>query len=255
MLSSISGIYFAGHLITPATTPFPPAPPTGASLYYNMAYGSYSGSGNTITDLSGNGWNMTIASNTGGWPISIGYNNTDPKSIGFNNFYTYSATANFPAGMFMLSRTVYKAVTFWFKTTSFNNNGIVSLLSMADPTTSDGIYMSVAYDGKMQLTTNGQSFNNVQNIQNIVLSLNVWQMVTFVYISSDTLPCKLYVNDVEVYSYLHGNDFISTVVTKLLVSMNPGRGAQWNDLQMHNNGYTAADVTTRFAATRGYYGV
>jgi hypothetical protein len=254
MLSTVSGHHFAGHLVPPPTM-FPPAPPTGASLYYEMQYGSYpTGTGVVIKDLSGNGWDLTAASTMNGWPTSVNYTSTDPKSMRFGS-YTEASTAFFPAGMFMLSKTVYKAVSFWFKPAVFYNNGLSNMLTMADSGTSDGIYMGTAYDGRMFVTTNGQSYNNVQQTPNIVLTLNTWQMVTYVYIADTVQPSRLYINDTEVFSFVHGLDFINSVPIKLRVFMTAGYSSQWNDLQMFNNGYTAANVSARFAATRGYYGV
>lgn len=242
MLSSVSGKYFAGHLAK--VTPVPPS-----AIYYNMALGSYPGTGNTINDLSGNGWNIT---NVG--PTTISYNSTAPRSIQYQPAESYAETATMPLGVNNISTTRYQTVSFWYRQTAAIP-GTSVLLNFNDTRgTFDGIYMGAGINGILRVTTNGPLIDNVQELPANTTTFNVWQMITFKYILSATLPCVIYINANPVFSYYHGNDLADEYTPRLLLQMS-SIYARWNDFILVNDEYTDAMVLARYTATRTYYGV
>ena len=247
MLSTISGKFFAGHQVQRVILP-------PSTMYYNMALGSYSGSGGTITNLVGSTLNLTAQNVT-----TFNYTSTTPTNIQFTPFGGTAATSGEVQGENNLSTTDYITASFWYKQTNTVTNSEL-MFSLAAPdspsSTYDGAYMTAWPNGVLQIVTNGAVLDTNRFSANNTIDTNTWQMVTFKFILSPTLPCVLYVNGTSVLSYIHGNDSISggPYISRLTLGMTSTNGA-WNDFLIANEEYTDAMVAERYASTRSYYGV
>jgi len=151
----------------------------GLKLHFDTSNtSSYPGSGNTITDLSGNGNHGTLVN-------SSGFNNAVAGGVlTFNGTNQYISTSYTPSTTCTISMWFYNNLNYtdW-------NRGIFSTFS---PTTHNGFYMGTSnigtYKPSLNLWYNG---NTALNSISSVLAINTWYNIT---VTSGSGSIKIYLN-------------------------------------------------------------
>ena len=243
MLSSISGQCFAGHW-----NPGIVLPPSGQlQLYFDVADPSYTGGGvlynlgdSTGDDLGFSGF---------GAPT---YEPTPPAylSVPFNTLFISSTPQDV-----RLSTTATRTMSIWFYLPTGLTPQIADIMTNNNVgATFDGAYIQVYQDGLLHFNTNGNQKNTW--VDPYTMPRDEWKMLTFVYIASDTVPNRAYVNGVLVGSYLHGLDTVDQFYgNNLRISTVGGYGGRWSQAKVWNYGLSGQQILDEFTATRGYFGV
>jgi hypothetical protein len=236
MLSSISGKYFAGHLV-------PQLP--DSLVRYSLQLDSYPGTGDTVYDLSGNNRNLV---STG-----ISYDPSQPRSIQFpGGFGGITSAPGFSEG---ISTTHYQTVTFWYYQTSDISAGQSPLCSISNSASELGAYIYSIPTTRLRMITNGLNLDNIQMTASGVVTPGTWQMITFKYILSATLPCVLYINSTQIYSYVHGADSVTAGTNfRITIDMAYGFG-KWSDFTLFDQELTLPQISARYTSTKSYFGL
>jgi hypothetical protein len=254
-LSSFSGRFSAGKIRR--VVPAPVSPPPGGSIVSDNLFmhldasnaSSYSGSGSTWTDLTGNGNNGTINGAT--------YSATDGGIFDFDgNNNTVEIAHN---SSLSLSTTAQRTIQVWVKfdalgPTSTSQSAVFGKLSSAFGF--DGYWGGLyGNTGTIRAVTNG---TNIQKITTSTLTVNVdtWYLFTFIsQITGTSDTTKLYINETEYATTAHGNDgygetnplylgFIGAGVSS--DSLNGKIGACY----FYNKGLSPSEISNNFDATK-----
>ncbi len=150
---------------------------TNSSLVLHLDAGnpaSYSGSGTTWNDLSGNGSNVTLVSTT--------YNAASGGSIVFNGT---SAYANFNAN---IGNTNVVTVEMWVKTNSLNANTGAMYFGF-------GLYDVWTYNGNIGYNTSAGDQYGITNARANTLGIEgAWKHLVFIMNAGSKTNNKIYVN-------------------------------------------------------------
>ncbi len=203
---------------------------------------SYSGTGTTWNDLSGNGSNVTLTSTS--------YHPANGGSIAFNGTSSY---ANFNAN---IGSTNVVTVDMWVKTNSLNS-----------PTGS----MYFGFSSYNAWTYNGNIGYNTSNadqygfLNNRVANLNIegaWKHLVFVMYSGSKTNNKIYVNgESQTMSQITGifsnaNATFNTGIGKISGWMYPGQATSWlmnmnvASFKIYNRELSQQEVTNNFNASK-----
>ena len=208
---------------------------------------SYSGTGTTWSDLSGNG-------NTGTLTNGPTFDSANAGSIvfdGVNDYINYASNLNvgntFTVNCWMKPTTSGRQTIFSNKYPYQSNKGFF-LCCPGNSSTS--FFISLGQDQKIAMSSNG------------AITSNIIQMIT-VTVNSNLELIKLYVNGLEISSYSLQTDADILVQYDSGVFVTGKRDTTSNDklnspiynLQMYNRALTAAEVTQNFNATRSRYGI
>jgi hypothetical protein len=202
---------------------------------------SYSGTGTTLTDISGKGKNGTLTNS----PTYNSGNNGHLVFDGIDDTVTIS-TINLGNG------NIDWAVNCWMKTTSTANTlGSNPILSNS---ASGPVYSVLAINnGKITYWTyQASAWAQKQGIHNSI-SDNVWHMCTWVNFSNYTM--SMYVDGVLVGTVLDstsGNNNPVDVIGGSWAGKFSGGIAK---LAIYNRQLTASEIKTLFTASRGRFGV
>jgi hypothetical protein len=196
---------------------------------------SYSGSGTTWADLSGNSANLTLVNN----PIWTG---TTPAYFTFASASSQSGTGSTPN---VLPSTQYTK-TVWFRLNSYADNNIVS-------SESGGHFMymfggSTMYCGH----TNWPDYQAFPSTT--TFNLNTWYYAAVTFNTTDGM--KLYVNGTLNATYTanksaHGGDGSTNVARFGAGNFMNGRVSEF---YCYNNALNATQVLQNYNATKGRYG-
>jgi hypothetical protein len=238
MLSSISGHNFAGHRAAPTG-----AVTTDYSIFYSLPNNSYSGTGDVLTDLSGDGYNMSI-------PGSKYYNSAQPRSLinaGFSNW-----TLTMPANTLLISTTTTTNFDWWFHSPSNWQPYPAIMFSYRDITTTDGIEIKLGGLNRLHLN----SYNQVSQVEQLGTAYAVpqdnWSLISVV-IDIPLNDIVLYVNGVENMRRNLTAAYRQTQMSLFIDMVKSWNGA-FGDFQM-TYGPGGNTRLTKYAAERAYYGV
>ena len=156
----------------------------GLSLYYDASNASsYPGSGNTVTDLSGNSRTGTLQGTAGGYSNVAG------------GAWTFNGTDQFITTNYIPSNTCTFQIAF-YNNTSYSTPWNRGIFSTYGGTNYYGIYVAACYT---TLNTNGMHMYTDNNtlfsigVQNSTFAINTWYILTVVSTGS------------QVRVYLNGN--------------------------------------------------
>ena len=218
--------------------------------YYNPALAaSYSGSGTTLKDLSGNGLNGTMSNITF----------TDP-------YFTYNGTSsqvNIADNSLLEPGTGDWTMEAWFNTTAFKTGGSGIILGKFDP---GGGSQDVSYSirtnnlGAMysQIGDGSGSYVNSTTYQT---QLNTWAQVVYVWKNVASNSLETYINGSSIGSVSHGLGSILNSTSNLYIgSYNGGEFPQWFNgkigiVRLYNRALTSAEVLQNYNASRTLYGL
>lgn len=214
---------------------------TNSSLVLHLDAGntsSYSGSGTTWNDLSGNGSNVTLVSTT--------YSSANGGSIVFNGTSSY---ANFDAN---IGSTNAVTVEMWVKTNSLKNPGGAMYFgfNLYDVWTANG---NMGYN-----TAGGDHYGFLSSKVDYLGIEGFWRHLVFVMYAGSKTNNKIYVNgESQTLSQIQG--IFSTVNSNF--NSGSGRISSWlNDqnwlinmnlasFKIYNRELTAQEITNNFNAT------
>ncbi|MGV1012660.1 MAG: fibrinogen-like YCDxxxxGGGW domain-containing protein [Flavobacterium sp.] len=210
---------------------------------------SYSGSGTTWNDLSGNGSNVTLTSTT--------FNSANGGSIVFNGTSSY---ANFNAN---IGTTNVVTVEMWVKTNSLNSPTGAMYFGFNS-------YNAWTYNGNIGYNTaNADQYGFPSSRVNYLGIEGAWKHLVFVMYSSSPTNNKIYVNgESQTMSQMTGtfstaSASLNAGVGKISGWVYPGQALSWlinmnvASFKMYNRELTQQEITnnyntssTRFFAER-----
>lgn len=240
---------------TPTTTPTPTSTPsvpvtTNLVLYYDPSNpSSYSGSGNVINDLSGNGLNGSMSGITFTSPYFT-YNGTSSQIMVADN-----ALLEPGSGDWTMEAWVYQ---------SASGNDVV--LGKFD---NGGLSQDVSYSIRTTITTYyaqygsgaGSGASLFANSSNYVGTLNTWYQIVYVFTNVASNTIETFVNGVSIGTVSHSLSSLLNVTNPLYIgSYNGGEYAQWFDgrigiTRLYNAALTSSQVLQNYNADKSKYGL
>ena len=212
---------------------------TGLKLHYDTSNSSsYSGSGNIITDLSGNGNNGTLVNS------SSFTNSVAGGVLSFNGTNQYISTTYTPSNTCTISIWFYNNLNYtdW-------NRGIFSTFSTSSY---NGFYMGTSnigtYRPSLNIWYNG---NTALNSISSVLAINTWYNIT---VTSGAGSIKIYLNG-NLINTLSGSTTHADVLNigRTRFDNNYWSGYIGNTM-VYESVLSATDVTNNFNAQKARFG-
>ena len=194
---------------------------------------SYPGSGNTWTDLSGNGNNGTLVNGPA-------YSSANGGILSFDGVNDRIECGTFSVSFLTVSTWVYK-------TTSTSNQGICRK--------QNGWAVS-NYQGVLQVApgTAWQFFNTGYTIP-----LNTWVNIVYTYSGTGATGSQaVYINGSSIYSTSAGSGAISANANQVRVGYDDNNWF-WNgriaQTQIYNKALTSQQILDNYRATKGRFGL
>jgi hypothetical protein len=223
---------------------------TNLVLWYDPSNtSSYPGTGTTITDLSPNPVNGTLA--------NITYTNPYFNYNGSNSQVTIPDTAKLEPGSGDWTMEA------WFYTTAFKTGSAGVILGKFDP---GGLAQDVSYSIRTnstgglfaQMGDGTGSFVNSTTYQTVLAR---WAQVVYVWRNIATNSLETFINGASIGSVSHTlPSLLNTSANLYLGSYNGGEFSQWFNgrigvVRLYNTALSAAQVLQNFNADRSKYGL
>ena len=214
---------------------------------------SYSGSGSTWTDLTGNSNNGTINGAT--------WSSTDGGIFDFDGTNDTVQIAH--NSSLSLSTSVQRTIQVWVKFDVLPglNQQVPVFGKLSSSFAFDGYWGGLfSNGGVVRCTTNGTGVQRISN-STLTVAADTWYLFTFIsQITSASNTTKVYINSTEYITTAHGTDgytednplylgWIGSGVSSLY--LNGKIGACY----FYTDGLTASEVTQNFNATKSRYGL
>jgi hypothetical protein len=210
---------------------------------------SYPGSGLTITDLSPNPVNGTLANTTYTSP-ALNYN-------GSNSQVTITDTAKLEPGSGDWTMEA------WFNTTAFKTGGAGTILGKFDP---GGGSADVSYSIRTNNTGAlyaqiGNGLGGYVNSTTYQTVLSTWAQVVYVFKNIATNSLETFINGLSIGSVGHSlGSILNTSANLYLGSYNGGEFAQYFNgkigvVRLYNTALTASQVLQNYNADKAKYGL
>ena len=227
----------------------PPVISTGLQQYFDIGNSaSYSGSGTTLTDLSGSGFG------NGALTAGVTYTAAGPGNkssyLTFNGSSTYGQTANLYS---MVTGTYNVTLEVWVRTAS--DNGVVISEQGTVP------FDSGWHDAQIDIVT-GNLKGSVwpyNTINGPAVTRNVWQQYTLTY-NTATNTQTLYVNGANAVSNtntrtFNGGALYYTIARSDFTSLGDGSflACDWSIFRVYNRALSAAEVLQNYQADSWRY--
>jgi hypothetical protein len=233
---------------TPTPTSTPNAPVTSnLRLYYDPSdSSSYSGTGTTINDLSGNGLNGTMSNITFTSPYFT-YNGSSSQVSVADNALLEPGSGDW-------------TIEFWV------NHSVIAGASRILIAKTDG-GNSADWGYGLRTISNGNTFMEIGNGSTSIttptstLSINTWYQVVGVWTNVASNSLALYINGSLIGNNSHSFTSIKNTTSPLyLGSFNGGQFAQWMNgrmgvVRMYNKALTGSEVLQNFNADKSKYGL
>jgi hypothetical protein len=207
---------------------------TGLALNLDASVStSYSGSGTTWNDLSGN-------SRTGTLVNGPTYSTSNGGSIVFDGIDDRVECGNFSVQYLTLSTWVYK-------TSSATNQGICR---------KETGWAVSQYNGTLQVApgTSWTFYNTSYTIP-----LNTWVNIAYTYNGSGTAGSQIvYINGSNIYSTAAGSGAIGANTNAVRIGFDDNNwfwGGRISQTQVYNRALSAAEIQRNFNTLRGRYGI
>jgi len=229
---------------TPTSTPNAPVS-SNLVLYYDPSNSSsYSGSGTTINDLSGNGLSGTMSNITFTSPYFT-YNGTSSQIRVPDNILLEPGTGDWTIEVWVNQSVSGGDVVLG----KFNNSGRAADVSYSVRTTNTSYY--------------GQIGNGVGVVDSTthVGTIGTWYQIVYVWTNVAANTLQTFVNGVSIGSVSHGFSSILNSGNPLYIgSYNGGEYSQWFDgkigiTRLYNAALTSSQVLQNFNADKSKYGL
>ena len=213
---------------------------------------SYTGSGTTWSDVSGNGNNGTLT----GSPTYVS-----------SETFTFNGSSDFillPANFFPYPSLTTFTISLWFKSSSTAGGTLFEQQSTTNPGSASGyvpvIYLNTNGTIRVEPFFYGDPFNVITSSS--VLNDNTWHNVIVTY---DSGECKLYIDGVVESQQLNGltlQSYTSTYYYMVGAGRANGRGlgsfylnGSISDFKFYNKSLTENEIAKNYEAMRGRYGL
>lgn len=253
MLSSFSGVYkFGKGKISVAQS----SNLVSANLFMHLDASnssSYSGSGTTWTDLTGNGNHGTISGAT--------WSSTDGGIFDFDG--TNDSVQIAHNSTLSLSTSVQKTIQVWvkFDVLPALNAQIPVFGKLSSSFSFDGYWGGLfSNSGVIRCVTNGTGVQRISN-STLTVSINTWYLFTFIsQITSTSNTTKVYINKTEYITAAHGTDGYTESNPLYLGYIGAGVSSPYLNGKIgacyfYNKGLSASEVSQNFDATKSRYGI
>jgi hypothetical protein len=219
-------------------------------LYYDPSnIASYSGSGTTITDLSGNGLNGTMSNITFTSPYFT-YNGTSSQISVTDNALLEPGSGNW-------------TIEVWVNQSVAGNDVV---LGKFDP---GGLALDVSYSVRTTSTTyyaqmgsgSGSGSSLYINSSNYVGTIGTWSQIVYVFKNGATKTLETFVNGSSVGTVNHSLASILNTSSNLYIgSYNNGEYSQWFDgkigiTRLYNEALSSSQVLQNFNSDKSKYGL
>jgi hypothetical protein len=234
---------------TPTSTPAVPVT-TNLVLYYDPSnLSSYSGTGTTINDLSGNGLNGSMSGITYTSPY-FSYNGTSSQVRVADNPLLEPGSGDWTMEVWVNQSVLGNDVVLG----KFDNGGLTIDVSYSIRTTNTTYYAQLG-------SGSGSGSSLFVNSTNYVGTIGTWYQIVYVFsnVASNTL--ETFVNGVSIGSVSHSLASILNSTNPLYIgSYNGGEFAQWFDgkigiTRLYNTSLTSSQVLQNFNADKSKYGL
>jgi hypothetical protein len=234
---------------TPTSTPAVPVT-TNLRLYYDPSNpSSYSGSGITINDLSGNGLNGTMYNITYTSPYFT-YNGTSSQVQVADNVLLEPGSGDWTMEVWVNQSVLGNDVVLG----KFDNGGLTIDVSYSIRTTNTTYYAQLG-------SGSGSGSSLFVNSTNYVGTIGTWYQIVYVFTNVASNTLETFVNGVSIGSVGHSLASILNVTNPLYIgSYNGGESSQWFDgkigiTRLYNTSLTASQVLQNFNADKSKYGL
>jgi hypothetical protein len=219
-------------------------------LYYDPSnLSSYSGSGTTINDLSGNGRNGTMTNITFTSPYFT-YNGTSSSVSIADNALLEPGSGSWTMEVWLNQSVSGNDVVLG----KFDNGGLSIDVSYSIRTIGTAYYAQIG-------SGSGSGSNLFVNSTSYTGSLNTWYQIVYVFKNGGTKTLETFVNGVSIGSVNHNLSSILNSTNPLyLGSYNGGEFSQWFDgkigiTRLYNTSLTSTQVLQNFNADKSKYGL
>jgi hypothetical protein len=234
---------------TPSATPNAPVT-SNLVLYYDPSNSSsYSGSGTTINDLSGNGLNGTMSNITFTSPY-FSYNGTSSQIQVADNALLEPGSGDWTMEVWVNQAVLGNDVVLG----KFDNGGLTVDVSYSIRTTNTTYYAQLG-------SGSGSGSSLFVNSTNYVGTIGTWYQIVYVFTNVASNTLQTFVNGVSIGSVGHNLPSILNVTNPLYIgSYNGGEFAQWFDgkigiTRLYNASLTSPQVLQNFNADKSKYGL
>lgn len=236
---------------TPTPTSTPAVPVTSnLVLYYDPSNpSSYSGSGTTINDLSGNGLNGTMSNITFTSPY-FSYNGSSSQVSVSDNPLLEPGSGSWTIEVWVNQSVSGNDVVLG----KFDNGGATVDVSYSIRTTNTTYYAQIG-------SGSGSGSSLFVNSTNYVGTLNTWSQIVYVFKNGATKTLETFVNGVSIGTVSHNLSSILNSSNPLYIgSYNGGEYSQWYDgkigiTRLYNTDLTSSQVLQNFNADKSKYGL
>jgi len=244
MLTSFTGSFGTGkRAIVGAVT-------TGLVLYFDPSKSaSYSGSGTTINDLSGNGLNGTMSNISFTSPY-FSYNGANSQIAITDNASLEPGSGNWTMEAWVNQNATGNDVVIG----KFDPGGLSQDVSYSIRTTSSTYYSQWG-------SGSGSGASLYINSTNHVGTVNTWYQLVYVFKNGVTKTLETFVNGASIGSVSHSlSSILNTSANLYIGSYNNGEYAQYFDgkigvTRLYNTALTSTEVLRNYNADRNKYGL
>ncbi len=216
---------------------------------------SYSGSGTTWTDLTGNGYNGVLTNG----PT---FTSSAPKYFVLDGDNDYINIANMAALQPVVGLTNGVTAIIWAYITSYTAwDGVISK-QYGGSGGYDGFSLNLITNNALSLKMNGSFVDGTYNSGNNVFSLNTWTMFTCIprFGGTATNPSKAYVNTTEVISASNGESSIPNNNAPIRLASGIQEGTPYpacriGSFYYYNRALSAAEITSIYNTTKTRFGL
>ena len=240
---------------TPTNTPTPTSTPavpvtTNLVLYYDPSnLSSYSGSGTTINDLSGNGLNGTMSNVTYTSPYFT-YNGTSSQVQVSDNVLLEPGSGDWTMEVWVNQSVLGNDIVLG----KFDNGGLSQDVSYSIRTTNTTYYAQYG-------SGSGSGPTLFANSTSYIGTTNTWYQIVYVFTNISANTIETFVNGVSIGTVSHSLASILNSTNPLYIgSYNGGEFAQWFDgrigiTRLYNASLTSSQVLQNFNADKSKYGL
>jgi cell division septation protein DedD len=233
---------------TPTSTPAPVT--TNLRLYYDPSNpSSYSGTGTTINDLSGNGLNGSMSGITFTTPY-FSYNGTSSQIRVADNVLLEPGSGDWTMEVWVNQAVSGNDIVL----AKVDNGGDVTDMSYSIRTTNTTYYAQLG-------SGSGSGPTLFVNSTNYVGTLNTWYQIVYVFTNVAANTLQTFVNGVSIGTVSHNLPSILNSTNPLYIgSYNGGEYVQWFDgkigiTRLYNASLTSSQVLQNFNADKSKYGL
>jgi hypothetical protein len=223
-------------------------------LYFDPSISaSYSGSGTTINDLSGNGRNGTMSNITFTSPY-FSYNGTSSQIAIADHSTLEPGSGSWTMEAWVNQNASGNDVVLG----KFDPGGLSSDVSYSIRTTVSTYFAQI---GSGSGSGGGPTGTLYVNSSNHVGSLNTWYQLVYVFKNGATKTLQTFVNGVSVGTVNHNlAGILNTTANLYIGSYNNGEYAQWFDgkigiTRLYNDALTSDQVLRNYNADKSKYGL